>query len=424
MRMRSAASLSLASLGICAALVACGSGGSGSRANEPNGTGGSGGGSGTAGTGGKNPTPPPRVVANCDSLSDVGVWENVTPPFPMLPTAVAVDPINSGTVYFGTSPGSIENPSLGIWKTTDCGSTWVHINQGTESGLCAVEKVPCSTNLDHGRQWTFGIDPIDPKVIYVNNGYGMGDLGLMKSTDGGVNWWQMWPQCTDPYACYDTKNLPINDLAPGFLGDVVVDPYNHNHILIDFHAPCKNVEFCVGESYDAGATWQVVDGNPAMGSAHESRLGFLGDSQSWVFISGGIWRTLNGGRNWEKMDDGGGGGMIYEASTGVYYIGGVDAIFRSDNDGDSWMKLPETGPLIQGLVGDGTTIFASKFAAGFPWGENLQPYITTSDGDGLTWTTYPSPPFTQGAIAMGIDDGHHLLWSVNAEDGIWRVKFR
>ena len=38
-------------------------------------------------------------------------------------TDFVIDPTNSGTVYLGTS-------SLGIWKTTNCGSSWVHINTG------------------------------------------------------------------------------------------------------------------------------------------------------------------------------------------------------------------------------------------------------------------------------------------------------
>jgi hypothetical protein len=421
--MRSAASVTCLLLGISAALSACGGNGSPSS-GEATGSGAGSDAGPTTGSGGGTTDPPKQIVADCDGLGEVGAWENITPPFPMLPTALAVDPINSGTLYFGTSPGGLPEPTLGIWKSTDCGSTWVHVNEGTKGGGCDLETKPCSTVLDFGRQWTFGIDPEKPDILYTNNGYGAGDLGLMRSTDGGANWWQVWPECADPLDCFNTKTDPINQLAPGFIGDVVVDPYDPKHILTTFHADCKNVTFCVGESFDRGETWRIRDGNPAMGTAHESRLGFLGNSSSWVFIAGDIWRTLDSGANWEKVGDAEGGGMLYKAKNGVYYIGALDTLYRSDDEGATWTQLPDTGPIIQGLVGDGTTMFVSRYAAGFPWGENLQPYMTSPENDGLTWTPYPSPPFTQGAIAMAIDTGHNLLFSVNSEDGIWRVRFR
>jgi hypothetical protein len=403
-----------------------GSGGKSAAGSSGSATSGAGNGSGANGGAMQNPVQPPRMVANCEGLGDVGEWENVTPPFDMLPTALAVDPVNSGTVYFGTSPGGLTNPTLGIWKTTDCGANWVHVNTGTNSGTCSVERFQCSENLDRGRQWIFAIDPIEPQTLYVNNGYGTGDLGLMKSTDGGVNWWQMWPPCGDPQNCYDTKNAfaEINAAAPGFIGDVLIDPHAHEHLLINFHADCRDVTVCFGESFDGGRSWRVVNGDPGMGSAHESRMAILDNSESWMFIAGDIWLTNNSGQTWRKVSDAEGGGNIYRAKDGTYYAGALDVMWRSADNGETWAQIPDTGPIIQGLVGDGETMFVSRFAAGFPWGENLQPYMTSPENDGLTWTPYPSPPMKQGAIAMDIDKGHNLLWSVNSEDGIWRVRIK
>jgi hypothetical protein len=392
------------------------------------GTSASSGGTETAGGSGVVIDPPPMVIADCDSLGEVGVWEQVAPADAGPPTSLAVDPVNSGTVYFGTSNGLNKGGTMGVWKSTNCGSTWTHINTGTDSGGCSVGPQQCSSVVDMGRIWSFGIDYVNPQNLYVNNGYGEGDLGLMKSSDGGVNWFQVWPQCSNSADCFNSKNDPenaeVNSLAPGFLGDVVVDPYNPEHILTTFHASCKNVEVCFGESLDGGATWNIVDGNPAMGSAHESRLGFLDSSETWAFISGGIWVSRNSGADWEKKSDGGGGGMYYKASNGAYYVGGGDAIFRSTDVGETWSSLPDTGPFIQGLVGDGETIYASKFAVGFDWGDNLQPYIKTNEAEGTSWEAYESPGFNQGAIQSGIDTGHNLMFSAHSEDGFWRVKIK
>ena len=88
--------------------------------------------------------PLPHVVVACPSASDggvVGQWENVTPPTvslnadasvgapPNYGTAqLVVDPQNTATVYLGTS-------GQGIYKSTDCGATWAHINTGMNGAM-------------------------------------------------------------------------------------------------------------------------------------------------------------------------------------------------------------------------------------------------------------------------------------------------
>src|SRR5690349_12435537 len=56
-------------------------------------------------------------VASCTSLPEAGTWESISPGS-FATFAFAVDHVNAGTVYVGT----FEN---GIWKTTDCGASWV-----------------------------------------------------------------------------------------------------------------------------------------------------------------------------------------------------------------------------------------------------------------------------------------------------------
>jgi hypothetical protein len=364
-------------------------------------------------------------VLPCSALPKVGDWEKITPAGADPSSyngygvsSLAVDPQNAGTVYIGNSPN--DSKPIGIWKSSDCGATWIHVNTGKNGGTCGWKGKQCSEVLDHGRQWTFEIDPVNPQVLYTNNGYGPYDNGLMKSANGGVDWEQSWPQCSDKKNCWNTKDAPVNKLAPGFLGDVVMDPYDHNHLLIDFHADCTNVAFCVGESKDAGATWKIIDGDRAMGSAHESRLGFLENSSTWVFIAGAIWRTADSGASWKKVSDGDGGGMLYRAKDNTFYLGAAHAIYRSP-DGVAWTKLPNSGTIIQGLIGDGTTIYSSSFAAGFKVGDNLQPYVTSPETDGMTWTPMTSPGMGQGAIQLGIDKSHHVMYSANGGDGFWRV---
>src|SRR6185503_16069895 len=66
---------------------------------------------------------PPIEVGDCDGLGAVGEWQDITPPIELAEDeelaafAFAVDPIHSGTVYFGTAYQK-------MWKTTDCGASW------------------------------------------------------------------------------------------------------------------------------------------------------------------------------------------------------------------------------------------------------------------------------------------------------------
>jgi hypothetical protein len=115
---------------------------------------------------------------------------------------------------------------------------------------------------------------------------------------------------------------------------------------------------------------------------------------------------------------------LYQAANGVFYIGADTGIYRSP-DGVRWSLLPNTGALVTGLVGDGTTIYASTQGALTPWvpvGTN--PYLTSAETDGVSWTPAPwTPPpgaFTQGGV-LAYDRVNNILYSSNGTQGFWRV---
>ncbi|HEV8244503.1 MAG TPA: hypothetical protein VGP93_01915, partial [Polyangiaceae bacterium] len=209
---------------------AAGSGGA-SAGGTSQGTAGSGGSAGSGGNAGANggttgaggnAGAPQHTVGDCGDLGDVGTWDDITPPGVSLdPNFVTpastnygmgsfvLDPQTSGTVYVGTS-------AQGIYKTTNCGADWVHINTGRNG-----------TTLDSGRQWTMQIDPVDPQVIYTNTGYGMS--GVWKSTDGGVDWDQILPD-----------DVASDFIYNGFVARISMDPTNHLHLLVTPHFTCQN----------------------------------------------------------------------------------------------------------------------------------------------------------------------------------------
>jgi hypothetical protein len=89
-----------------------------------------------------------------------------------------LDTHTPSTVYLGTC-------DYGIWKSTDCGSTWTNINTGRNAN-----------QFQKSSHWTLVIDPVDSQVLYTNAGYNHVDgnhSGLFKSTNGGVDWTEIWP---------------------------------------------------------------------------------------------------------------------------------------------------------------------------------------------------------------------------------------
>jgi len=67
-----------------------------------------------------------------------------------------------------------------------------------------------------------------------------------------------------------------------------------------------------------------------------------------------------------------------------------------------------------------------EFGSLGPWNpDGFNPYVTSRESDGLTWTPAPftTPAgfkFTQGG-PLGYDPVHHLLYCSNGTQGFWRV---
>jgi hypothetical protein len=110
---------------------------------------------------------------------------------------------------------------------------------------------------------------------------------------------------------------------------------------------------------------------------------------------------------------------VYRAHDGTFYLSLNSGILRSA-DGIAWS--PVLNQPSQGITGNGTTLFAS---VGFPWNPGqgpapYQPFWTSPESDGRTWTRLPSPTLSNGG-ALAYDAAHHLLYSSNLDAGFWRV---
>jgi hypothetical protein len=355
--------------------------------------------------------PPDPKVNDCSGLAAKGVFEEITPPTVKAelgtgdsgrmkggPFALAVDPINQGTLYSGTI-------YQGFWKSTDCGATWNQVATGTRG-----------EDVNSGMNWTLMVDPIEPETVYTNSGYGSN--GLFKSTDGGVNWVDIWSKTSQPEL---GKAFQYN-----FVNVIAIDPSDHKHILLTFHEPClaPHPATCIAESSDAGSTWRLIDGEAAWNGNEGQVISFLGNSSTWLWGSqtNGFWRSGDSGASWEEIKGMGTshlqGSQVVQTKAGAFFASGSDGIWTSpDGQASTWKLVPDTGPIAGGLVTDGTTMYGSTCYSG----NFCNPrYLTSPETDGQTWTAMTSPTMTQGGT-LGYDAGHKLLFISALEAGLWRV---
>jgi hypothetical protein len=113
------------------------------------------------------------------------------------------------------------------------------------------------------------------------------------------------------------------------------------------------------------------------------------------------------------------GSQLVRTGAGSFFLAARDGIWRSsDGQANNWQLVPDTGPIVGGLVSDGTTMFASTCY--FPGLCQTARYLRSPETDGQSWTEMQGPNVSMGGT-MGYDPGHKLLYSSNGAQGLWRV---
>jgi hypothetical protein len=397
--------------------------------------------SGATNDAGGNPDAGPvRSPVSCASLSTVvGSWQNVSPaafamPANMETLAVAVNPQDE-TVY--AAAGNVTNGqacpmgstcpsgSTGLYKSSDCGATWMPITS-TKPGSD-------SANLLTGDPWALLIDPMTPSVMYMDNGYGNSPT-IYKSTNGGVDWIGLNP---DPAKAVGTP-YP-------FVQAIAMDPFNHVHLAVTFHATCAGPYngFCLSESDDGGVTWKEFNGPSAIHGWQEgSSINILGPTHYLLIGPGGIWYTGDTGGSWTQVATqsvtASYAGGTHIAPDGTLYVGGGSNVLVSApaphsvppfaiGAGTASLSMLSHSPGVTFLVDDGVSLFASP-----SYGYDAQEFFTAPLSNPSSWTKMPDSicgsmvggPACRGANEMAYDDVHHVVYAANWHAGLWRLVTR
>jgi hypothetical protein len=345
-------------------------------------------------------------VGSCSALPAKGTWDSASIA-PVVATApktafdgksctVIVDPFDSSTVWLGTG-------NKGLFKSTDCGATWAHVNTGTNGA-----------SLDQSTLWSLVVDPVNQGVIYTVAAYGVG--GIWKSTNGGVDWQQTIP-----------ANSNVANAVPyNFLGNVSMDPSNPNHLVAASHGKCNDPypNGCIAETFDGGNTWPNIAQIPTGWGETGGILAI--NATTWMYGTGeefqGAYLTTDNGKNWKSVTPGHMGDVVAEfttqplerASDGAYYVASLQGAVRS-TDGMNWS-------LAWGMKNfAGADTFNLAVSTKTIYGGAQNTIYSAPIGDFTNWSTMSgTPTLTDNLGFFAYDEAHHILYVSDWAGGLFR----
>ena len=251
-------------------------------------------------------------------------------------TTVTGTPHFPGTFYLGASGG-------GVWKSEDYGTTWDNVSDG-------FFKTPSIGAIE--------VAPTDPNVVYVGTGSDglrsnvISGKGVYKSIDAGKTW----------------EHIGLE--KAGQIGAVEIDPRNHNVAWVAAigNAFKSNPERGVFKTTDGGKTWnKVLFISDQVGFADLELLptnpdivyaaAWKAERKPWTIISGGnsneggIYKSINGGKDWIKLENGLPKGLIGKIDLAVSPVdssilyavieapGKEGGLYKSVNQGKSFAQV-------------------------------------------------------------------------------------
>jgi len=254
--------------------------------------------------------------------------------------ALAVDPHDGNHLFLGSS-NVFAAACSPLYESSDGGQTWSA--PGAPVDVAAI--------------WTLAVSPDNAQVVYAQHETAQYESALSRSVDGGKTWARLRRIDNQP-------GLAVSPSDPALL--IAAEASQHANRPI-YH------------STDGGATWQTTGqaesgANAIVFAPGDPRVVYLasagvyrsGDSgASWVLKEesfpvgyaelftypsdpdtlfaedrvGGLYRSVNGGVSWERVDVGG-FGLGVDRLNGSLYRANYDGLWRSTDRGQTWTDSP------------------------------------------------------------------------------------
>ncbi len=314
-------------------------------------------------------------------------WRCIGPPRGGRVVAVAGDPVDAMTFYFGACAG-------GVWKTVDGGQYWRCVSDGY---------------LSSATIGAIAVAPSDPNVVYAGTGettiridVSYGD-GLYRSTDAGRTWAHA--------GLKETRHI----------GRICVHPSDPDLVYVAALGDAfgANPERGVFRSRDGGKNWQhILYRSPDAGTVDlamdpcNPRILFAACWQArrnfWHLNSGGpgsgLLRSFDGGDTWEELTGGRANGLptgligkvgvsVSAARPGRVWAlieaeVGKTGLYRSEDHGANWALVSDNRDLMH-RPWYYTHVFADPGHADTVYVTNLQMWKSTDGGASFTEVTTP-----------------------------------
>jgi hypothetical protein len=326
--------------------------------------------------------------------------------------SVQVDPVRKSDCWFGAA-------DRGVFKSTDYGITWTHINAPT---------TVYGTDLNSGRPWFFAVDmnphrdPATNPTLYITEGYGVG--GPWKSTDGGVTWTLVWNSGVNVYA--PDGVTPINT-GDDICGVIMCDSSGPNHLIAYLRLPSGDQQG-IYETMDGGGKWVEHYDSRLDAGAHQDRP-FAIDSATWCVIhSPDIYRTTDAGRSFAKVN-GSMTGMAarstYVRGSTVYAGSNTTGLYKSTDKGANWTTICTQwcGWVTCSATRIYTITSPSQAGGGT---ESLYQCALGSENTWSNWTPVAGATCVQAGggcpedCAITYDGYHYIILGANESAGIFR----
>ena len=268
-------------------------------------------------------------------LFQVGEWRDIGPFRGGRSPASTGITGNDQVYYMGTTGG-------GLWKTEDAGISWKNISDGYfETG--SVGAVAVSESDNNIVLVGMGESPV--RGVMTSSGD-----GVYKSVDGGDTWVHLGLE--------NTKHI----------SQVRIHPSDPNIIYVSAQGSPygETKERGIYRTFDGGKNWEkILFVDPSSGAVDlamdytNPRVLYASfwDHQRlpWYVRSGGngsgIWKTVDGGKTWNKLEDGlpnalmGKIGVaVSRANSKVVYAiieSDEGGLYKSEDAGDSWTLVNE-----------------------------------------------------------------------------------
>ncbi|MDH5326026.1 MAG: hypothetical protein OEZ68_07415 [Gammaproteobacteria bacterium] len=349
-----------------------------------------------------------RRARSMPELSGEAQWQNVGPAnIGGRVTSITVHPHNPDDIIIGAAGG-------GLWSSKDAGRSWRYLLHQEDLNIGSLAR-----------------DPSRPEIIYCGTGEAnmsadsYPGVGIYRSDDNGDTW-QHWATSRE-------TGIPTR------IGTIAVDPFDSNHVILGGVGYRDDVSSGLYVSKDAGLTWVKHDFISANNYwchhvvFHPTRQGVVFatvDERGW---RNGIWRSLDGGVNWQQLTKGLPDSSFEQFSRTtlaiapsqpdtIYAIAAksfdaVLGVFRSDDMGDNWRNVAGNHFKDERQMSYNSAIAVDPFNPEFVICGGVDLHVTVNGGK--SWTQVSKWWANRGAPDYVHADQHALAMHPNAPGRIY-----